>query len=315
MTSPDGYDHGTHRSQYDGSTLANQNCTPTSGANGAREVSEGKVDKSGAGIRSLVARDEETNPNTPGWSLDDLSLAMSRLDVAYDNIEGPFDLAVDYVIEGYAVALQGDSDQFPNTSCSGRFDGAHCITLHPDVGNSRTRILTADPICPSRRWESGAILRNYAEKFGGTLIRFGVFGGEPMSFQFNLERWSIPKGWEWYETPNGRVIGRQPTSSVQTTLGPRLSQSDSDGIDYSWRMLLVQTGVVTGNLAWKTVWIRRPVGNPISTTGKWDASALNVLTDPTAVYPVPPVPSDCAEEIEAAITDYRARVIDSLPPQ
>ena len=78
------YRRGKHRTQYDGSARQNSNCTPTSGANGAREATDGKYDHSGAFVRALVKPTEETSPTSPGWSLGDLDLAMRRAGIPFD---------------------------------------------------------------------------------------------------------------------------------------------------------------------------------------------------------------------------------------
>jgi hypothetical protein len=74
---------GKHRTQFDGSTLAAENCTPTSGANGVRASTGGRIDKSGGEIRELVKNSEEQDSDTAGWSLNDLALAMKRLEVPF----------------------------------------------------------------------------------------------------------------------------------------------------------------------------------------------------------------------------------------
>lgn len=162
-----------HVSQFDGSALAGENCTPASGANGAKAATGGAVAKTAAQIRALVARREETNPDTPGWSLPDLELAMGRLGVPFDNRTGHGWAALQAArAAGLYVVLQGDSDRFGDASCSGAFDGDHCIGVHPNTDGTRWWI--DDPICPTGRWEEEATLRAYATKLYPT-IRFGVF--------------------------------------------------------------------------------------------------------------------------------------------
>ncbi len=189
-----GYYAGRHRSQYDGSPLANQNCTPTSGANGARAATGGRIDRSGGQIRALVAKSEETNPLTPGWSLPDLDLAMERLGVPFEIRAGGWAGVVAAHEAGLFVALQGDSDQFADATCSGAFDGDHCVGLHPGTYADGTWPL-ADPICPARRPEQPATLRAYAELLGGTAFRFGVFS-TPVPKEGDMDIRSI-KGEDW----------------------------------------------------------------------------------------------------------------------
>ena len=164
---------GKHRTQYDGSTYANQNCTCASGANGARCATGGRVDKSGADIRNLVKRTEETNPVSPGWSIQDLKLAMDRLKIPFEIRKGYWSLVVKVLDSGRGVALQGDSDRFADNTCSGAFDGAHAVYVHPDKNG--TKRLLGDPICRDWRWEEESVLRAYAQKLWGTTLTFGVF--------------------------------------------------------------------------------------------------------------------------------------------
>jgi len=170
------YRRGVHRTQFDGSTYAGSNCTPTSGANGARESSDGKYDHSGGYIRALVKRSEETDPNSPGWSLADLDLAMKRANIPFTVRSGAGWAAVRaYRESGHGIALQGDSDQF-TTGCSAKFDGDHCVYVHPETSSREGVVywLLGDPICGDWRWEKESVLRHYAEKFSPS-IRFGTF--------------------------------------------------------------------------------------------------------------------------------------------
>lgn len=294
------YNHGTHRTQFDGSELASENCVPTSLANGARELTHGEYDVSGAKIRSLVARSEEQNPNTPGWSLRDASLAASRANIAFSVVSGTFAAVRNAVDQGYAVLLQGDSDQFNDTTCSGRFNGDHCVCLHPE-DLPATKMLLADPICRTRREESAATIQRYAEKFAGSqTLAFGIVGGMGMAVQYSLNRWQVrtPTALRpvlFYETPNGKRIGSFSKGVVVTSLGPSLTTLDADGVDYSWQLVLVSSSAVSGVLSEKWVWVKRADLTLISSSSEWDASVLRLLADPAGKFPAPPAPSDPAE--------------------
>ncbi|MEW5991204.1 MAG: hypothetical protein AB1736_07635 [Chloroflexota bacterium] len=198
---------GSHRRQLDGSALASENCTPTSGANGARASTGGRVDKSGGEIRALLAKQEETDPDTPGWSLGDLRRAKQRLGVPYRNRTGRWADVEAALRSGLFVVLQGDSDQFPDATCSGAFDGDHAVGLHPGDGADGTWLL-ADPLCTARRRERGAVLRAYAEKLaGGPTFRFGVFTTPvPREDDVNI---TAVKGEDWKprEGPPGHSNG------------------------------------------------------------------------------------------------------------
>lgn len=163
-----------HVTQYDGSRYAASNCTPASGANGANAATKGRVAKTGGQVRALVARDEETNPGTPGWTLQDLRLAMTRIDVNFTIRSGSGWVALAKAHDdGYYIAVQGDSDRFTDSTCSGAFDGDHCIGVHPDE-DSTGRWRIDDPICRVARYERPEVIRAYAQKFAPT-VNWGMF--------------------------------------------------------------------------------------------------------------------------------------------
>lgn len=166
---------GPHRTQFDGSPKEGEGCTPTSGANGARAATGGKVDMTGGQVRALVKSAEETDPFTKGWSMPDLDLAMSRVKpnpVPFVIGTGGWEGVREARASRKMVVAQGISAEFPNGTCSGVFDGAHCVAIHPDINGSLW--LLADPICKRRRWETEATLRRYASSFRQS-ISFGVF--------------------------------------------------------------------------------------------------------------------------------------------
>jgi len=167
-----------HITQFDGSVKAGQNCTPATGANGMAAVSGGTIIRTGAWVRGKVKPSEETSPTTPGWSLQDLDLAMSRAGVFFQVHTGEgWDKLVSAHRAGYYVAVQGDSDQFGNNTCSGAFNGLHCIGVHPQTNGPLW--LIDDPICKQNRWENPATIRRYAEKLINS-IAFGVFARVPL---------------------------------------------------------------------------------------------------------------------------------------
>jgi hypothetical protein len=220
---------GVHRTQYDGSAKANENCTPTSMANGARATTGGRVDRSGGSVRALVKSWEETSPNTLGWSLADGRLAMGRI-------------GLDFVIghDGWAgahaalarrqfVCLQGDSEEFPNGTCSGVFDGDHCVGIHPDdlVGTLR---LLADPICKFRRIETDEVLRRYASNFRPE-ISYGYFVAKVPIIKLPVvtgpEGWTRVTGAFWQYTVRGN-----PTFGYNaTTREQKITQGFSANVD------------------------------------------------------------------------------------
>lgn len=170
------YKRGEHRTQFDGSAQQGSNCTAASLANGAREETDGAHDHSGAFMRAKVAKSEETNPESPGWSLSDADLAARRDGVPFDRGSGGWAGVDKARREGKGVLLQGDSDQFENGTCSGRFDGDHAVYVHPETRtrDGRDEWLLGDPICSDWRWEREATLKAYAEKLDSRIL-FGVF--------------------------------------------------------------------------------------------------------------------------------------------
>lgn len=170
-------------------------CTWTAGTNGARAATGGKFALTPDQVHALVDRTEETNPETPGWSIPDLDRAMARAKVPFENRTGQGRDGLRAAWNASLVTvIQGDSDQFSNATCSGVFDGDHAITAGPAtrlVAGQRQRWIH-DSICPTGRWEYESIIFRYAEKLNAG-IRFGVFTTP------------VPKqvGWwpDWMPTP------------------------------------------------------------------------------------------------------------------
>lgn len=163
--------HGTFRTQFDGGSLASQNCVPASLAMGADEGTGGRVVRTASQVRALLPRSEETDPATPGWSLRDADVVAAKLGVEFTHTLGSWSNLVTRRNEGRGIILQGDSDRFPG-SCSGAFDGAHCIYVCNKT-SSTGHWLIGDPICREWRWENPTILRAYAEKFGKGKVSYG----------------------------------------------------------------------------------------------------------------------------------------------
>jgi hypothetical protein len=206
-----------HVTQFDGTAKASQNCTPTTGAAGADASSGGLVHLTGGQLRAHVKQSEETNPNTPGWSLLDLDLGLSRIGVPFVIRSGTgWGGVISALDAGLYVALQGDSDQFGNATCSGVFDGDHCIGVHP--ARSGTRRWINDPICKAGRWEEEATLKRYAQKLYSGIL-FGVFLS-PVPEQWPFAIGPRPSGATmWVETLRLARIWRQ-TGTLRKVLRP-----------------------------------------------------------------------------------------------
>jgi hypothetical protein len=169
------YENG-HPYQYAAANSARtrkEGCVWITGAAAVDAQSGGKRKPSPDDVLAKVKRSEETNPVTDGWSLQDLGLAMVRLDVPFVIRSGQGWAAVRATRRaGLYIALQGDSDRFPD-GCSGAFDGDHCIGVHPDT-DAQGRWRIDDPICRTATYQPESVLRAYAAKFEPS-IRFGAF--------------------------------------------------------------------------------------------------------------------------------------------
>lgn len=230
----DNYYLNVHKTQFDGTYYEAENCTPTSGANGLAAISKGRINRSGGGVRTFVKRWEETNPATPGWSLEDLKLAVSRIDRMYD-LKVTFIVKsgtgwgwlINYLNSGHYVVLQGDSDRFSNNTCSGKFNGDHAIGIHP----ARTRASNGyylrwinDPICKTGRWEYEYVIKSYGQKLNYNL-RYGVFTPSVPMY--------VPDTDVDFTTPPPASLGTPPpgtASWVQAVSLDRLWEMDDRGI-------------------------------------------------------------------------------------
>ena len=176
MATLDGLYLNPHKTQYAADSDAytrSAGCTPTSCANGLNAATEGKINRSGDSVMALIPRAQEFNPSTPGWNMIDADRAMAMVGVPFDNRSGKgWQAVVSAHDAGLYVVLQGDSDRFADTTCSGAFDGNHCIGVHPATNGGLWWI--DDPICKGGRYESPAVLRAYAQKLDPDVF-FGVF--------------------------------------------------------------------------------------------------------------------------------------------
>lgn len=166
-----------HVTQFDGSSDQGSACVPTSLANGIAASTGGARRPAGVTIHRLIPHSQETDPHVPGWSLTDADRAMAKIGVGFDKGDESwtaFDAALD---GGHYCILQGDSDHFGNNTCSGKFNGDHCIGINPKhrIYNGRSQHWIDDGICPTGRWEYDTIIYAYAKKLAdasGTPIRW-----------------------------------------------------------------------------------------------------------------------------------------------
>jgi len=165
-----GYYQNPHRSQYDGTEVRTrrEGCVPATGANGGNASTHGRVNHTAEQVHHLIPKAEESDPKTPGWSLLDLKRAENEQGVPVSAGTGGWAQLIHELDAGHYVALQGDSDRFSNNTCSGDFDGTHCVGVHPArrvVGGLAQRWLD-DPVCKGTgRWEYEHVLHDYAVKF------------------------------------------------------------------------------------------------------------------------------------------------------
>jgi hypothetical protein len=239
-----------HLSQYGGSNSAitrTSGCTWTSGANGANASTGSRLTPDQVHLQ--VKRSEETNPATPGWSMADLALAMKRLRVPFANHSGDgWGAVIAYHDAGYYVVVQGDSDQFGNGTCSGAFDGDHCIGIHPQE-DAAGHWLIDDPICPTHRYESSAILKRYAEKLSPR-VYFGQFTKKVPGLTGHLK---AAKGtYSTYKVEKGRAIktGEMKTGGWPDARAQAFTATQSDGTGTTTLVKLL-TGVHAGTILYR----------------------------------------------------------------
>lgn len=193
------YYTGPHQSQLAAGQSAvthTAGCTWTAGANGIDDTSGGKHRPTPDNLHGYLAKSLETSPGSPGWSLPDLERATYKYAVKYGM---PGLMCVNRTNAGFLGAygwggmykawgagrylvIQGDSDRFGNNTCSGKFDGDHCIGVSPKVRkiDGKLQHWIDDGICPGGRWEYDSIIYAYAKKLAtrsGTPLRWSAFKG------------------------------------------------------------------------------------------------------------------------------------------
>lgn len=200
-------------------------CTWTALTNGIDAVTHGERKPTPDRIHNLVPSWQESDPHTPGWSIPDADLAMARYGLPFRNLSGGrWEGIKFYHDKGLYLIVQGDSDQFGNNTCSGQFNGTHCIGLHPEekrghrapdggfVEDPNGEIFwrVDDPICKHARYEKPSVLRDYAEKID-VRIRFGVFSDKVPHVNDPVLRYgatALPK-------PTSKVLKGPPPINVR----------------------------------------------------------------------------------------------------
>ena len=242
-----------------------EGCTWTSGASGVAAISGGSFEPTPDHVHDQVPRSQETNPDTPGWSIPDLAKAMGKLGVTFLNrTNAGWDGLMADLLSGHYVVLQGVSREFADNTCSGAFNGPHAIGISPNArqdaqGNGYH--LIDDPICKAARWERDSVLRRYAEALASN-IRFGTFqtpvprigqvpvnppsggGKHDVAIRYMQpvdtgRRMKLAKGQRLYVAPGGKAV----TSMSKAAAVPYLGLA-SPAAGMGWRMVQVGTGTV-----------------------------------------------------------------------
>ena len=242
----------THWSQYAAGQSASTRrygCTWTSLANGIATITGGRYRPEPDDIHDLLPPSQETNPLTPGWSIPDAVKAAGRYGVQLQDRTGDgWAAVIEALNSGHYVVLQGDSDQFGSATCSGDFDGDHCIGINPstrEVDGHREWFVN-DPICPGGRWERESVLRRYAEKLYAA-IRFAVFTQRVPRYEW---RWTgtPPLFIEYTVDPQAQTWSRRKATKTKGTRTYHVSPPETfhhappEGVDLVGDRRLVRLG-------------------------------------------------------------------------
>lgn len=245
-----------HRGQYEAGasiTTRRAGCTWTAGANGVAATTGGRYRPSPDAIHGLLKRSEETNPVTPGWSIADAVKAMSRYRQPMVNKTGAgFDAVVTDLHARHYVILQGDSDQFFDTTCSGDFDGDHAIGVHPaqKIAAGVRWWWINDPICTTGRWERESVLRRYAQKFDPR-VRYAMFVGRVPELRFHVR---VLPGVIWFYTRHSDdsfTRQRRITGGFSATCGEPRTYTTPYG---DKTLVLVMSGSARGYYLDRELW-------------------------------------------------------------
>lgn len=203
-----------HASQYGvgcSTVTRREGCVWTTVTNGIRSISGGRYRPTPDAIHNLLPKAQETNPLTPGWSITDAIKAAGRYGVHLNDHTGEgWEALVAFHDAGKFVLVQGDSDQFPNGTCSGAFDGDHCIGITPQskVEEGERWFYIHDPVCDEGRWAKEAVLKRYASKlYAG--IRFAVFVQSVPHYEW---RWDVDAADKAFRTYTVHVAAKTWTS-------------------------------------------------------------------------------------------------------
>lgn len=243
----------THRSQYapdQSSVTHREGCTWTSVANGADAATGGRVKRTPDQVHALVKPSEETNKDTPGWSLPDAQLAFTRLGIKSEVHTGEGWASVEHYAKDHYLLIQGDSDRFPD-GCSGAFDGDHCIGRHPQTRSTPEGTLERidDPICPVATFEPDSVLSSYARKFNPGVSFLVVFPAVPQTGHYQIT--VNAQGVATYAEPNGPRVGRVANVDY---LCSRSDTDEGTASEMHWYQILSRAdGKSTGH---KGEWIK-----------------------------------------------------------
>jgi len=139
-------------------------CTLESGAMGLDVISGGKINVWGGNLVPYCGRSVSLI-RQKGTNLDNVATAWSHWGKTLDRRRGyTWTNALNDLVQGYFVILQGDYDQFSLiTRCQDSFTGDHAVLVVPEFSASG-RVLMADPLCKTFKWVTQTELKNYANK-------------------------------------------------------------------------------------------------------------------------------------------------------
>jgi hypothetical protein len=164
-----GYKRPTFRSQYGDNTEGHTtphsegyNCTCASAGMAMDFHTAGGKVKKGGDMR------HNCPDNVEGTDLYDMRAAWEHYGQSLSIRSGQgWGEVMDCLREGRGVILQGMSSAF-GSGCSAAYDGAHAIYVHPEK-NAEGKWLMGDPICSGWQWKSADILKEFAQRFSGSI--------------------------------------------------------------------------------------------------------------------------------------------------
>lgn len=269
-------------------------CVPASGVEFARAGANDRAIPATAAEREALRAAMGLAPDHGGATLAQLSAGLeARYGFTAQVITRSWaDLAGHVARAGTVAVVTGRYGALPAhfRRWDPTFSGAHAVAVYGQGGTLSP--WWCDPLAPTGAYRGEPIttsaLRSYFEGYTGAGALLADVGGltrDEMAIHYALARWNAPANAAFYDTPNGAKIGALSKAVEITSMGIPMDRS-SDGLDYSWRAVIVVTGAMTGTLAPKVVYMRRvDLGTEIATDKAWDAYCLSALRNPDSFKP------------------------------